>query len=201
MLELSLVALLEVLLLWLLSVSLVSCSSADARSQMLPLPLLVVLATTHKTLPRWHRTLRAQDLFPLRLQMPPILQECLPTFRATNRHTTLRWPLPMASLRDISSLATVATLLNLRDTLSKGSASKVNILLLMALVVMVFLLPPHLPQANSHPVLGPTRKATNPHKLKSCLPCNLVETRVTVQSSARNLMVETRGVKGVTIFG
>ena len=201
MLVLLLVALLEVLLLWLWSVSLVSCSSAVARSPMLPLPPLLVLATTHRTLPRWPRTLRAQDLFPLRLQMPPILQECLPTFRVTNRHTTLHWPLPMASLKDISSLATVATLLNLKDTLSKVSASKVNILHLMALVVMVFLLPPHLLQASSHPVLDPTRKATNPHKLKSCLPCNLLETRVTVQSSARNLLVEMRGVKGVTFFG
>ena len=143
------VALLEVLLLWLWSVSLASCSSAVARSPMLPLPLLLVLATTHRTLPRWPRTLKVQDLFLLRLQTPPILQECLPTFRATNRHTTLHWPLPTASLKDISSLATVAILLNLRDTLSKGSASKVNILLLMALVVMAFLLPPHLPQASS----------------------------------------------------
>ena len=175
--------------------------AAASLGVVLLAPLLLVLATTHKTPPRWPRTLRAQDLFPLRLQMPPILQECLPTSRATNSHTILHWLLPTASLKDISSLATVATLLNLRDTLSKGSDNKVNIPLRMALVVMEFLLPPHLPQASSHPVQDPTRKATNPHKLRSYLPCILLEMRVIVQSSARNLLVEMVGVKGVTIFG
>jgi hypothetical protein len=120
--------------------------------------------------------------------MLPILQVCLQTSKVTNSHTTLHWLLLTDNPKDISNLATAATLPSLRGTLSQDSVSKANILLSMALEVMEYLRPPHLLlQDNSHPAQVLTRMATSLLKPKSCLLFNRLETRATALSLARSL--------------
>jgi hypothetical protein len=210
----SLVVLLAVSPLWHLLVWPLFSSSAVARRLLLL--LLLSLAMPHRTSLLWLRTrniLRAQEetaLFLHRLPTPPTLLECPQTSRTTtNKDTILHWQPLTASLRDIPSPATAVTLHSLRPSrdnthLSKDTTSKASIPLNTALGATEPL-PRHL-LLSSRPAQVPTRPVTRFRTVasskmpRSCPLSTLLETRVTVRSSAKGLVNGILGVKGVSFF-